>query len=72
MSTLDADTAPAPNRAFILGIGVTATTLDRAVSIIEQWIERRIQNYVCITGAHGIIEAAAIRGYARFTMRLAW
>jgi len=57
MSTLDADTAPAPNRVFILGIGVTATTLDRAVSIIEQWIERRIQNYVCITGAHGIIES---------------
>jgi N-acetylglucosaminyldiphosphoundecaprenol N-acetyl-beta-D-mannosaminyltransferase len=57
MSTLDADTAPPPSRAYILGIGVTATTLDRAVSIIEQWIERRIQNYVCITGAHGIIES---------------
>jgi N-acetylglucosaminyldiphosphoundecaprenol N-acetyl-beta-D-mannosaminyltransferase len=55
MST--ADTPPAPNRAFILGIGVTATTLDRAASIIEQWIERRTRNYVCITGAHGIIES---------------
>jgi N-acetylglucosaminyldiphosphoundecaprenol N-acetyl-beta-D-mannosaminyltransferase len=57
MSTLDVDTTPAPNRAFNLGIGVTATTLDRAVSIIEQWIERRAQNYVCITGAHGVIES---------------
>jgi N-acetylglucosaminyldiphosphoundecaprenol N-acetyl-beta-D-mannosaminyltransferase len=57
ISILDADTAPVPNRAFILGIGVTATTLDRAVSTIEQWIERRTQNYVCITGAHGIIES---------------
>jgi N-acetylglucosaminyldiphosphoundecaprenol N-acetyl-beta-D-mannosaminyltransferase len=57
MSTLDADMAPVPNRAFILGIGVTATTLDRAVSTIERWIERRTQNYVCITGAHGIIES---------------
>lgn len=57
MSALDADTAPAPDRAFILGIGVTATTLDRAVSIIEQWIERRTQNYVCVTGAHGVIES---------------
>jgi N-acetylglucosaminyldiphosphoundecaprenol N-acetyl-beta-D-mannosaminyltransferase len=55
MSTLDADTAP--SRAFILGIGVSAITLDRAVSIVEQWIERRAQNYVCITGAHGIIES---------------
>jgi len=57
MSTLEADTEPMPNRAFILGIGVSAITLDRAVSIIEQWIERRMQNYVCITGAHGIIES---------------
>jgi N-acetylglucosaminyldiphosphoundecaprenol N-acetyl-beta-D-mannosaminyltransferase len=55
MST--ADTAPAPDRAFILGIGVTATTLDRAASVIERWIERRTQNYVCVTGAHGIIES---------------
>src|SRR5258708_20538595 len=57
MSTLDADTAPAPNRAFILGDGCTATTLERAVLTIEEWIERRPQNYVCITGAHGIIES---------------
>jgi N-acetylglucosaminyldiphosphoundecaprenol N-acetyl-beta-D-mannosaminyltransferase len=55
MST--ADTAAAPDRAFILGVGVTATTLDRAASIIERWIERRTQNYVCVTGAHGIIES---------------
>ena len=55
MSTLDAETSP--SRAFILGIGVSAITLDRAVSIVEQWIERRTQNYVCITGAHGIIES---------------
>jgi N-acetylglucosaminyldiphosphoundecaprenol N-acetyl-beta-D-mannosaminyltransferase len=57
MSTLEADTEPVPNRVFILGVGVSAITFDRAVSIIEQWIERRIQNYVCITGAHGIIES---------------
>ena len=57
MSTLDADIVPTPNRAFILGIGVTATTLERAVSTIEQWIGCRTQNYVCITGAHGVIES---------------
>jgi N-acetylglucosaminyldiphosphoundecaprenol N-acetyl-beta-D-mannosaminyltransferase len=57
MSTLEADTESVPNRAFILGVGVSAITCDRAVSIIEQWIERRIRNYVCITGAHGIIES---------------
>jgi len=48
---------PAFDRAFILGVGVSAITLDRAVSIIERWIERRSRNYVCITGAHGVIES---------------
>jgi N-acetylglucosaminyldiphosphoundecaprenol N-acetyl-beta-D-mannosaminyltransferase len=48
---------PALDRAFILGVGVSAITLDRAVSIIERWIERRSRNYVCITGAHGVIES---------------
>src|ERR1700738_4448454 len=45
------------DRAFILGIGVSAITLDQAASTIEQWIERRTPNYVCVTGAHGIIES---------------
>lgn len=57
MSALDAHTELLPNRAFILGIGVSAITLDRAVATIEQWIEHRSQHYVCITGAHGIIES---------------
>jgi N-acetylglucosaminyldiphosphoundecaprenol N-acetyl-beta-D-mannosaminyltransferase len=57
MSTLDPGTELVANRAFILGVGVSAITLDRAVSTIEQWIERRTQNYVCITSAHGIIES---------------
>ena len=35
--------AVVPDRASILGIGVSAVTLDHAVSTIEQWIERRTQ-----------------------------
>jgi N-acetylglucosaminyldiphosphoundecaprenol N-acetyl-beta-D-mannosaminyltransferase len=57
MSTLGPGTESVPKRAFILGVGVSAITLDQAVSTIEQWIERRTRNYVCITGAHGIIES---------------
>lgn len=45
------------DRAFILGVGVSAITLDQAASTIERWIERRTPNYVCVTGAHGIIES---------------
>jgi N-acetylglucosaminyldiphosphoundecaprenol N-acetyl-beta-D-mannosaminyltransferase len=57
MSIPDSCTEAVLDRAFILGIGVSAITLDRAVSTIEQWIERRTQKYVCVTGAHGIIES---------------
>ena len=45
-----------PDRAFILGIGVSVITLDRAGSTIEQWIEGRTQKSVCCTGAHGFVE----------------
>jgi N-acetylglucosaminyldiphosphoundecaprenol N-acetyl-beta-D-mannosaminyltransferase len=56
MSVLAPDRGPALNRAFILGVGVSAITLEQAVSTIEGWIERRSRNYVCVTGAHGVIE----------------
>lgn len=56
MSAPSPDTGPALDRAFILGVGISAITLDQAVSTIEGWIERRTQKYVCVTGAHGVIE----------------
>jgi N-acetylglucosaminyldiphosphoundecaprenol N-acetyl-beta-D-mannosaminyltransferase len=57
MSIPESCTEMVLDRAFILGVGVSAITLDRAVSTIEQWIEQRTQKYVCVTGAHGIIES---------------
>jgi N-acetylglucosaminyldiphosphoundecaprenol N-acetyl-beta-D-mannosaminyltransferase len=51
------NTGSESDRAFILGIAVSPVTLEGAVSIIEGWIERRTQNYVCVTGAHGVIES---------------
>jgi N-acetylglucosaminyldiphosphoundecaprenol N-acetyl-beta-D-mannosaminyltransferase len=42
-------------RVSILGVRVSALTLDTAISVIERWIADRSANYVCITGAHGII-----------------
>ena len=65
MSTANTDMATAPDRAVILGVGVSAITLDGAASIIEQWIQRRTPNYVCITGAHGIIECRGDAGLRR-------
>lgn len=46
-----------PDRAPILGIGVSVTTLDQVVSTIDGWIGTRSKHYVCITGAHGVIES---------------
>src|SRR3954465_10255658 len=56
---------PEIDRTFVLGIGVSAVTLDRAASIIEHWIERRARNYVCVTGAPGIIESLRDRQLRR-------
>jgi N-acetylglucosaminyldiphosphoundecaprenol N-acetyl-beta-D-mannosaminyltransferase len=56
MPTVNADTAGS-ERAVILGVAISAVTLDRAASIVETWIRNRTPNYVCITGAHGVIES---------------
>ncbi len=44
-------------RTNVLGVGVSAINLDDAVETIETWIARRDRQYVCITGAHGILES---------------
>lgn len=52
-------------RANVLGVGVSAITMEMAVDTIEEWIVRREPNYVCVTGVHGIMECQrdeALRG----------
>lgn len=44
-------------RANVLGVGVSAITMDDAVARIEGWIAGRTPNYVCITGVHGVMES---------------
>jgi N-acetylglucosaminyldiphosphoundecaprenol N-acetyl-beta-D-mannosaminyltransferase len=41
----------------VLGVGVSAITVADAVATISQWIARREQNYVCVTGVHGVMES---------------
>ena len=43
-------------RAEILGVGVSAVDMDRAVEEIEGWIASRRRSYVCVTSVHGIME----------------
>lgn len=44
------------DRVDVLGVGVSAINLDDAVETIERWIEEGARNYVCVTGAHGVME----------------
>lgn len=44
-------------RANILGVGISAATIDLAVANIDHWIAERTPTYVCITSVHGVIES---------------
>jgi N-acetylglucosaminyldiphosphoundecaprenol N-acetyl-beta-D-mannosaminyltransferase len=44
-------------RANILGVGVSAINTLQALQTIDQWIHRREQKYICVTGVHGIMES---------------
>lgn len=46
-----------PARVDILGVRVSAINLPLALETIESWIAERKQRYVCITGAHGVMES---------------
>lgn len=53
-----ADRSPSePARVDILGVRVSATTLLQALGTISSWIAAGKQRYVCVTGAHGIMES---------------
>ena len=41
----------------MLGVPFGPITLDEAITTIQHWIAFRIPNYVCVTGAHGVIES---------------
>jgi N-acetylglucosaminyldiphosphoundecaprenol N-acetyl-beta-D-mannosaminyltransferase len=44
-------------RVDVLGVGVSAIDMDRAVAEIAGWVERRERHYVCVTGVHGVMES---------------
>ena len=46
-----------PARVNILGVGVSAINMDMAVSLFDAWIAQREQQYVCVTGVHGVMES---------------
>jgi N-acetylglucosaminyldiphosphoundecaprenol N-acetyl-beta-D-mannosaminyltransferase len=52
-------------RINILGVRVSAINMAQTLSIIDGWIARRQQHYVCITGVHGIMESQRDAGLRR-------
>src|ERR1700722_7543076 len=50
-------TPPAESRANVLGVGVHAIDLPRAVNIIEDAVHDSVKGYVCVTSVHGVMEA---------------
>ena len=44
-------------RANVLGVGVSAINMAQSLETIDAWIQKREQNYVCVTGVHGIMES---------------
>jgi len=45
------------DRIDVLGVGVHAVSLKRAVRMIESAIDRDLKGFVCVTGVHGVMEA---------------
>jgi N-acetylglucosaminyldiphosphoundecaprenol N-acetyl-beta-D-mannosaminyltransferase len=48
---------PRPTRVNVLGVGVSAINMEMALALCDQWIARREQHYVCVTGVHGVMES---------------
>jgi N-acetylglucosaminyldiphosphoundecaprenol N-acetyl-beta-D-mannosaminyltransferase len=44
------------DRGDILGVNVSAITIDDAIATIERWISEGRREYVCVTGVHGVME----------------
>jgi N-acetylglucosaminyldiphosphoundecaprenol N-acetyl-beta-D-mannosaminyltransferase len=45
-----------PDYGNVLGVNVSAISMDDAIATIERWIGEGRREYVCVTGAHGIME----------------
>jgi N-acetylglucosaminyldiphosphoundecaprenol N-acetyl-beta-D-mannosaminyltransferase len=52
-------------RGNILGVHVSAVNSAQALDRLDNWITRRERNYVCVTGAHGVLECHADPGLRR-------
>lgn len=45
-----------PPRVNILGVGISAITMQTTLAVIDGWIARREPHYVCVATVHGVME----------------
>jgi N-acetylglucosaminyldiphosphoundecaprenol N-acetyl-beta-D-mannosaminyltransferase len=45
------------DRGDVLGVGVSAITMEDAIATLERWIGEGRREYVCVTGVHGVMES---------------
>ena len=57
-ATVGDDPLPSPpdTRVDVLGVPISAITLDAAVDRVTAWVESGAREYVCVTGVHGVVE----------------
>ena len=55
----------AERRANVLGVGISALDLGSAVHLVEQALHGKRKGYICVTGAHGVIEAQTDQAFRR-------
>ena len=53
----------------VLGVGVSAINMERALAAIAGAIERREKGYICVTGVHGVSEAQSDEDFRRILNR---
>ena len=44
-------------RVDVLGVQVSAVNMDQALDVVDHWITTGAQQYVCVTGVHGVMES---------------
>ena len=57
MTQLSTPARRSPVKVDILGVRVSATTMEEALGVIEGWIAQREAHYVCVSGMHGVMES---------------
>lgn len=45
-----------PERVNVLGVGISAVNMDRALDNIDRWVKSGTRTYVCVCSVHGVME----------------